>query len=160
MTNSNISDSPSRIKKIFLHFPPPKRKNCVKHLLLVFFFHISSWHSSFHIPKTTWHPPSTFTTTCTQIRTLLHILFSSAGVLEIPGVHLFLHQGFPIKLLSQSSLLPFWQLPAYICLNLSPLSRVQQVNEHSHFPALTSVCRQGESESSQKATSGIKNNMQ
>lgn len=51
--------------------------------------------------------------------------------------------GFPIKLLPLSSRLPFWQLPAYICLNLSSLSRVQRVNEHSHFPALTPACRWG-----------------
>lgn len=69
-----------------------------------------------------------------------HTVHSSVAVLETPEAHLFLHREFPIKLLSQSSQPPLWQLPAYICLNLSPLSRVQQVNELSHFPLLTSVC--------------------
>lgn len=50
----------------------------------------------------------------------------------------------------------FWQPAAYICLNLSPLSGVQQVNELSHFPALTSACRWDESESK----SGSKNKLQ
>lgn len=46
-----------------------------------------------------------------------------------------------ITLLSLSSRLPSRQRPASICLNLSSLSRVQQVNEHSHFPALTAAHR-------------------
>lgn len=50
--------------------------------------------------------------------------------------HSYCHRG---------SRLPLWQLPAYICLNLSPLSGVQQVNEHSHFPAPTWACGWDES---------------
>lgn len=68
-----------------------------------------------------------------------------------------------------SSLLPLsWQLAAYICLNLSPLSRVQQVNEHTHpphphptttIPPLNSACRWDESEKSE-SESGCKNKSQ
>lgn len=92
---------------------------------------ITPWHSPHQLEKKNMHTHTDIGHT---------VLYSSAGVLETPEAHLFLHQGFPIKLLSRSSQPPLWQLPAYICLNLSPLSRVQQVNEHSHFPLLTSVC--------------------
>jgi len=121
-----------------LHSLAPKNKYVYHSTTFLYHIHRSFFPHKSSIAMTY----STYSHNCTRIRTL-HILYSSAAVLEIPRVHLFLHQGFPIKLLSQSSQLPFWQLPAYICLNLSPLSRVQQVNEHSHFPTLTSICRWG-----------------
>lgn len=81
------------------------------------------------------------------------------GSLRMPGVYICsCAEAFQSGCCHCSSLLPLsWQLAAYICLNLSPLSRVQQVNERTHpatpshpptlsSPPLNSACTWDESE--------------